>query len=189
MKTIKIAATIAALLASIAVLGIVNQQRAYSCGLDDIQSCFGGTGTSPYYQGQQDGIYDHEHGLVYNPIGQCSTCSGEDFQNGYCAGWNSYQSQNSEQGATVNINGNNNVVSLNQGSNQQQEQGPSPVGCSDSCQSPCSEPCGGPPVGGCDYCCSVFGPYFHHWHHFWGFHSEGPFGFSFHHIGFGGIDQ
>ncbi len=175
------------LLAVVATLGIGQVGKTWACGLDDLQSCFGGVGTSPYFQGEQDGIYDHEHGLVYNPVGQCSTCNGEDFENGYSAGWS--QSQESSQGAEVNVvNSPGAQVSVNQGSNQGQSQGPQPVGgCNGPCgggPSACDFGCGGPPVGPCDFGCGGLG-----FHHFWHFGSCG-FGCSgpYRHIDFGSGD-
>jgi hypothetical protein len=200
MKTIKIIPVLLLAIAAATIgAGQVGKNKVYACGLDDISSCFGGIGTSPYAAGEQDGIWDHQHGLVYNPVGQCSTCSDEDFQNGYSAGWNSYESQESTQGAEVNVvNSPGAQVSVNQGSNEGQQQN-QPVGCGDFCGGgcsecggeggPCSDNCGGPPVGPCDFGCD--GPYFHHWgwHHFWHFGSCG-FGCSgpYRHIDFGSGD-
>jgi hypothetical protein len=174
--------------------GQIGKNKVYACALDDISSFFGGIGTSPHYQGQQDGIWDHSHGLVYNPVGQCSTCTGDDFARGYSDGWNSYQSQESTQGAEVDVV-NSPGAEVNVGQSSGQSQGPS--GCSDDncgggtctdCGSPsvCDSNCGQPTV--CDFGCGLPYHHFGYWHHFW-FHHEGPFGFGFHHMGFGGTDQ
>jgi hypothetical protein len=186
MKTIKIIPVLLLAIAAATIgAGQVGKNKVYACGLDDISSCFGGIGTSPYYQGQQDGIWDHEHGLVYNPVGQCSTCAGEDFSRGYSDGWNSYQSQSSTQGAEVNVV-NSPGAEVNVGQSSGQSQGPSyqPSGCSDdNCGGGTCTDCGSPSVYDSGY--GDFGPYHHfgYWHHFW-FHHEG-----LHHVGFGGIDQ
>src|SRR5215469_999181 len=162
------------------------QQRAYSCGLDSLNSCFSGVGSGTYYEGQQDGIYDHQNGLVYNPVGQCSTCNGEDFQRGYSDGWNQYQAQNTDQRTNVNVeNSPGATVNVDQTSHQNQVSDTGCGGGQDQCGNPnlCNGPCGGPTV--CDFGCGGLGPWgFHHfgfWHHY-GFSHEG-FG-PYRHIGF-----
>jgi hypothetical protein len=86
---------------------------------------------SGYQAGISDAIYDHDNNLAYNPIGQCLSCHSElywhGFHQGYDHQWNSYQTQESTQGTSININGNNNYVSTNQYSGQNQDQqGPGP---------------------------------------------------------------
>jgi hypothetical protein len=74
------------LLTVVAIIGIgqIGRNTVYGCGLTDLSDRFG-TGTSPYAQGQQDAIYDHGQGLVYNPNPQCchSELYDEQFHNGY----------------------------------------------------------------------------------------------------------
>jgi hypothetical protein len=90
------------------------------------EGCSGGQSHegSGYYAGIQDAIYDHDNGYVYNPIGQCIPCHSDEywtnFHEGYDHQWNTYQSQESNQGSSINIYGNNNYVSTSQYSNQQQ---------------------------------------------------------------------
>jgi hypothetical protein len=103
-----------------------------------------------YYAGQQDAIYDHDNNLTYNPIGQCLSCHSElywsGFHHGYDAQWNSYQAQESTQGTSINIYGNNNYVNTNQYSGQiQDQQGAGPN--SDF----------SPPRLGCQICLSCWG--------------------------------
>jgi hypothetical protein len=80
--------------------------------------------SNAYYAGEQDAIYDHDNGQSYNPIGQCLPCHSDfywqNFHQGYDHQWQTYQSQESNQGSSINIYGNNNYVSTNQYSNQQQ---------------------------------------------------------------------
>jgi hypothetical protein len=78
-----------------------------------------------YYAGQQDAIYDHDNNLEYNPIEQCVSCHSElywhAFHQGYDQQWLSYQNQESTQGASINIYGNNNYVNTAQYSGQNQQ--------------------------------------------------------------------
>ena len=78
-----------------------------------------------YYAGQQDAIYDHDNNLAHNPVGQCLPCHSElywsNFHAGYGHQWNSYQAQESTQGTSINIYGNNNYVNTNQYSGQTQQ--------------------------------------------------------------------
>jgi hypothetical protein len=80
-----------------------------------------------FYAGQQDAIYDHTNNLVYNPVGQCLECHSQvywsGFHHGYDQQWNTYQSQETTQGTSINIYGNNNYVSTNQNSGQSQGAG------------------------------------------------------------------
>jgi hypothetical protein len=75
-----------------------------------------------YYAGIQDAIYDRDNNLAYDPIGQCLPCHSElywsNFHAGYNHQWNSYQAQESTQGTSINIYGNNNYVNTNQYSGQ-----------------------------------------------------------------------
>ena len=90
-----------------------------------------------YYAGQQDAIYDHDNNLAYNPIGQCLSCHSElywnAFHHGYEQQWNSYQNQESTQGTSINIYGNNNYVNTNQYSGQNQQGPDSNPNCWGSC--------------------------------------------------------
>ena len=74
--------------------------------------------------GEQDAQYDHINNLEYQPYGSCLPCHSEEywsnFHEGYDHKWNSYQQQDSSQGASINIYGNNNYVNRDQYSNQQQ---------------------------------------------------------------------
>jgi hypothetical protein len=58
-----------------------------------------------YCQGERDAVYDHTQGLVYNPTPAC--CHSEFYQQafhqGYDDKWNSYQSQESSQGTSINV--------------------------------------------------------------------------------------
>ena len=105
---------------------------------------FGGMGgggyryESGYQAGISDAIYDHDNNVAYNPIGQCLSCHSElywsGFHHGYDAQWNSYQNQESTQGKSINIYGNNNYVNTAQYSGQNQ-QGPdfNPPNCWGPC--------------------------------------------------------
>jgi hypothetical protein len=77
-----------------------------------------------FSDGVSDAVYDHQNNLAYNPIGSCIPCHSQDYWNnfhqGYDDKWNSFQSQDSNQMTKININGNNNYVTTNQESNQQQ---------------------------------------------------------------------
>jgi hypothetical protein len=77
-----------------------------------------------FYAGQQDAIYDHDQGNAYQPYGQCLPCHSQgywdNFHQGYDQQWNQYQGQDTTQGSSININGDNNYVVTNQYSNQQQ---------------------------------------------------------------------
>jgi len=73
--------------------------------------------------GEQEAIYDHENQIAYNPYPQ--SCQSDVYQHafheGYDRQWNSYQSQESTQGASVNVvNSPGAYVSVNQNSEQQQ---------------------------------------------------------------------
>jgi hypothetical protein len=73
--------------------------------------------------GEQEAIYDHENQISYNPYPQ--SCQSDVYQNafhqGYDQQWNSYQSQESTQGASVNlVNSPGAYVSVDQNSEQQQ---------------------------------------------------------------------
>jgi hypothetical protein len=74
--------------------------------------------------GEQDTVYDNDNNLQYQPYGSCLPCHGEgywnNFKQGYDQIWNNHQSQESTQGSSININGNNNYVNTEQSSNQQQ---------------------------------------------------------------------
>jgi hypothetical protein len=97
-----------------------------SCGGGGIGQSYGGEGgySNAFYAGEQDAAYDHDNGYAYNPIGQCLPCHSDEYWNnfheGYDYQWNTYQSQESNQGSSINIYGNNNYVSTSQYSNQQQ---------------------------------------------------------------------
>ena len=73
--------------------------------------------------GEQEAIYDHENQIAYIQYPQ--SCQIDVYQHafheGYDQQWNSYQSQESNQGASVNVvNSPGTTVSVNQESNQQQ---------------------------------------------------------------------
>ena len=90
---------------------------------DKGQSYQGGIGCGAYCQGERDAIYDHTQGLVYNPTPAC--CHSEYYQQafhqGYDDKWNSFQSQESSQGTSINVkNSPGAYVVSNQYSNQQQ---------------------------------------------------------------------
>jgi len=73
--------------------------------------------------GEQEAIYDHENQIAYNPYPQ--SCQSDIYQNafheGYDQQWQSYQSQKSTQGESVNVvNSPGAYVSVNQNSEQQQ---------------------------------------------------------------------
>lgn len=78
-----------------------------------------------YYAGTQDAIYDHQNNLVYTDQPGCLSCHSQlyldGFRNGYSQQWNSYQNQESTQGTSINIYGNNNYVNTNQYSGQNQQ--------------------------------------------------------------------
>lgn len=107
--------------------GVGNVSKAFAC--DDGYGCdMGGWQSYPgcggYCAGEQDAIYDHQNGYAYNPQGQCLPCHSDlywnDFHEGYDHQWQTYQSQDSNQGSSINIYGNNNYVSTNQYSDQHQ---------------------------------------------------------------------
>jgi hypothetical protein len=84
-----------------------------------------------HYAGTQDAIYDHENNLVYTDQPSCLSCHSQlyldGFRHGYDQQWNSYQNQESTQGTSINIYGNDNYVDTNQYSGQNQyQQGPGP---------------------------------------------------------------
>ena len=87
--------------------------------------------SSGFYAGEQDAIYDHDQGLVYNPYPQCchSQYYQQAFHEGYDHQWNIYQSQEqqTDQHTNIYVNGNNNYINTAQSSNQgqSQEHGPS----------------------------------------------------------------
>jgi hypothetical protein len=90
---------------------------------DNGQSYQGGIGCGAYCQGERDAQYDHQNNLVYNPYPQC--CHSEFYQHafhqGYDDRWNSFQSQESSQGTSINVeNSPGAYVVSNQYSNQQQ---------------------------------------------------------------------
>jgi hypothetical protein len=80
-----------------------------------------------YYAGIQDAIYDHENNSVYTDQPSCLSCHSQlyldGFKHGYDQQWNSYQNQESTQGTSINIYGNNNYVNTTQ-NNEQSQQGP-----------------------------------------------------------------
>ena len=86
--------------------------------------CGTSIGCGAYCAGQTDAVYDHENKIGYQPYGSCLPCHSQDywssFRQGYDQQWNTYQGQSTDQGSSINIYGNNNYVSTNQYSNQQQ---------------------------------------------------------------------
>jgi hypothetical protein len=100
-------------------------QNGPCCG-DNVQtnSCCDQETDAGFSDGVSDAVYDHQNNLAYNPIGSCIPCHSEDYWNNFRSGyddkWNSFQSQDSNQMTKININGNNNYVTTNQESNQQQ---------------------------------------------------------------------
>jgi hypothetical protein len=112
-----------------------------------------------YYAGIQDAIYDHQNNLVYTDQPSRLSCRSQlyldGFRHGYDQQWNSYQNQESTQGTSINIYGNNNYVNTAQ-NNEQYQKGPgpeansdfNPPGCCSNCYSS-SIPCGfQPELGG-----------------------------------------
>jgi hypothetical protein len=82
-------------------------------------------GTDAYQAGISDAVYDHQQNLAYNPIGSCVPCHSQNywdnFHQGYDHQWQSYQTQESTQGSSINvINSPNAYVNTNQVSGQQQ---------------------------------------------------------------------
>lgn len=99
----------------------------FSChnGLSDSQIVSQASGVcGGYCAGEQDAIFDLQNNMPYQPQGNCLPCHSQDywdnFHQGYNSYWNSHQQQESTQGSSINIYGNNNYVSTNQYSNQQQ---------------------------------------------------------------------
>lgn len=92
-------------------VGIGEQQGCGSCG-------------DGYQAGVSDAVYDVQNNLAYQPYGSCLPCHSQDywsnFHQGYDHYWNSHQQQESTQGTSININGNNNYVNTAQYNNQQQ---------------------------------------------------------------------
>lgn len=80
--------------------------------------------------------------IEYNPIGNCLSCHSKlywhAFHQGYDQQWNSYQNQESTQGTSINIYGNNSYVNTAQYSGQNQQ---GPVFNPPNCWGPCD---GGP---------------------------------------------
>lgn len=83
-----------------------------------------GGGCGAYCAGERDAVYDLQNNLQYQPYGSCLPCHSEEywhnFRQGYDHKWNSYQSQETNQGSSISIYGNNNYVSTIQASSQQQ---------------------------------------------------------------------
>lgn len=79
-------------------------------------SSYGSYGCGGYCAGEQDAQYDLQNNQQYQPQGSCLPCHSPDYWNNFRQGydhyWNQHQEQN--QGASVNIYGNNNYVSMNQ---------------------------------------------------------------------------
>lgn len=103
----------------------VGDRNAYAWGdYGGYNQGYGGYSCGAYCAGEQDASYDHEQGNAYNPVGSCLPCHSQfywnNFHEGYDKQWQTYQSQDSNQGSSINIYGNNNYVSTNQYSNQQQ---------------------------------------------------------------------
>lgn len=85
---------------------------------------YGYGGCGGYCAGQQDAQYDLSNNYQYQPYGSCLPCHSPDywanFKLGYDHYWNenSGQQQQSTQGASIVINGNNNYASIGQTSGQ-----------------------------------------------------------------------
>lgn len=100
----------------------------FSChhGLSDEQAVYqASTVCGGYCAGEADALFDVQHSMPYQPEGNCLPCHSEDywqqFKSGYDQQWNSYyQSQESNQGSSINVYGNNNYISTTQASDQQQ---------------------------------------------------------------------
>ena len=94
------------------------------CGWGNCGNYGGQPVCGAFCAGEQDAQYDLQNNLQYNPIGQCLPCHSDEYWTNFHEGndhqWNTYQSQESNQGSSINIYGNNNYVSTNQYSNQQQ---------------------------------------------------------------------
>lgn len=77
---------------------------------------YGYGGCGGYCAGQQDAAYDVQNNLQYQPQGSCLPCHSDDYWNNFKQGYDSYWNQHQEQsqGSSININGNNNYVSVNQ---------------------------------------------------------------------------
>lgn len=76
----------------------------------------GGYGCGGFCAGQQDAQYDISNNLQYQPQGSCLPCHSDDYWNNFHQGYDSYWNQHQEQnqGSSINVNGNNNYVSVNQ---------------------------------------------------------------------------
>jgi hypothetical protein len=87
-----------------------------------------------YSAGISDAVYDHDNGLVYNPVGQCLPCHSQvywdGFHHGYDTQWNSYQvqTQNTDQRVNnyIQVWGNNNSVKTETGQSSKQGQDQNP---------------------------------------------------------------
>jgi hypothetical protein len=82
-----------------------------------------GSWDNGYNAGIEHASYDHDNNLVYSPYPEtCQTdVYNHAFHEGHDKQWNTYQSQTSEQGSSINvINSPGAYVSTNQYSNQQQ---------------------------------------------------------------------
>lgn len=105
----------------------INRDGGYGpggCGWGNCGNYGGQPVCGAFCAGEQDAQFDLQNNLQYNPIGQCIPCHSDEywtnFHEGYDHQWNTYQSQESNQGSSINIYGNNNYVSTNRYSNQQQ---------------------------------------------------------------------
>lgn len=75
-----------------------------------------------YCQGADDASYDVQNNLPYQPVGSCLPCHSQDYWNSFHQGYDSIyhqQQQQSSQGSSINIYGNN-YVQTNQDSGQSQ---------------------------------------------------------------------
>lgn len=124
MKITKLLVTVPCLFLLVAA---IPQAKAWDGGYGPSWSgggggCGGFGCGSGYFAGQQNAVYDLQNNLQYQPTGSCLPCHSEgywnNFKQGYDQIWNNHQSQESTQGSSININGNNNYVETNQ--NQQQ---------------------------------------------------------------------
>jgi hypothetical protein len=87
-----------------------------------------GAYSNGYSAGISDAVYDHDNNLAYNPVGQFLSCHSQVYWDGFHHGydenqpesnqWNSYISQSSTQGTSINIYGNNNYVNTAQNNGQ-----------------------------------------------------------------------
>jgi hypothetical protein len=70
------------------LLGVAATNRAFAWAGDwGYRQPGPGAYENGYYAGISDAVYDHDNGLVYNPVGQCLPCHSQVYWDGFHHGY------------------------------------------------------------------------------------------------------